>query len=222
MASRKNSIRRERRVLPSGSRTVQPIRYEIDRVTMERYLRSRGLRDLALFRLGIYTGRRIADMLRLTVGDVAFITDRGKLKIRDRLILREGKTGKEADLLLHDKARGALSKYLRKERLPLSPSKGALLLEPLFISQRRTEGGELKNITRQRAGQILRNAARACGLEDRVGCHSLRKTFGHMLHGRGIPLTVIGEALNHSNPATTRRYIGLQRDDVDDAITALS
>jgi len=175
---------------------------------------------VALWRLGIYTGRRISDLLRLKVGDVAVITTRGELSIRLRLQVREAKTGKRADLTLHQKARVAVSKYLR-ERMKKAPSKGALLLEPLFASKRPTADGRLKPITRQRAGQILREAARAVGIEDRIACHSLRKTFGHMLHGLGEPLTLIGEALGHSNPSTTRRYIGLQRDDVDNAITAL-
>lgn len=219
MSSKKNAPQKGR-VLPTGSRTVQPIRLGVDREAVERYLRSRSIRDYTLFRVGVYTGRRIGDLLALRVGDVAAITDRGALRIRDRLVLRESKTSKEADITLHGKARSALSKYL-KARVAGAPSKGALLLQPLFLSERRGKDGELRSITRQRAGQILRRAAKACGLDDRIGCHSMRKTFGYLLHGQGIPLTVIGSALNHSNPATTKRYIGLQRDDIDDAISAL-
>lgn len=205
---------------PCGSFAVEPVRFEIDRTAIERHLRKRSLRDVALWRLGIYTGRRIGDLLRLKVGDVALISGRGELTVKQRLEVRESKTGKRADLVIHQRARVSLQKYLR-HRLKDAPSKGGLLLQPLFASCRKSGDGEMKPISRQRAGQILREAARAAGVEDRIACHSLRKTFGHMLHGLGEPLTLIGEALGHSNPSTTRRYIGLQRDDVDNAITAL-
>ena len=205
----------------SGSNAVEPLRYQIDRDAFERYLRGKSLRDLALYRFGLYTGRRIGDILRTKVGDVARITDKGKLRIREALRLREEKTGKSITLELHKKLRYTLSKYLRIERVPRSPSLGALLLEPLFISRQKNQEGRFRPITRQRAGQLLRVAARACDLEYPVGCHSLRKTFGYLMHQHDVPLAVIGSALNHTDPAVTRRYIGLEADDVNNAISNL-
>lgn len=205
----------------SGSNAVEPIRYQTDRDAFERYLRGKSLRDLALYRFGFYTGRRIGDILRTKVGDVAKITDRGELRIRESLRIREEKTGKSIVLDLHKKLRYTLSKYLRVERAPRSPSLGALLLEPLFISRQKNQEGRSRPITRQRAGQLLRRAARACDLEYPVGCHSLRKTFGYLLHQHDVSLAVIGAALNHTDPAVTRRYIGLEADDVNNAISNL-
>ena len=85
----------------SGSNAVEPLRYQIDRDAFERYLRGKSLRDLALYRFGLYTGRRIGDILRTKVGDVARITDKGELRIREALRLREEKTGKSIMLELH-------------------------------------------------------------------------------------------------------------------------
>lgn len=71
---------------------VQPIREKKQIEAMKRQLRGNdsGLRDLCLFVLGINSGLRVSDLLKLTVGDVVD----GAGKVRDRITLREQKTGK--------------------------------------------------------------------------------------------------------------------------------
>jgi integrase len=140
--------------------------------------------------------------------------------IVERLKITEKKTGKFADMILHPSARRALSKYLRT-RLKEAPSMGALLNEPLFKSQKPRHSDNQYRITKQHAWRILSNAARACGLNYKIGTHSLRKTFGYRLYQKDVSIELIQKLLNHSSPAITLAYIGITQDDMDEAILGL-
>ena len=201
------------------NKTTQPIRSQSDRDALASYFWNHNLRDYALFIFGIYTGRRISDMIRLNVRDVAMIDRKSRFVIRERLGIQEKKTGKFSDILIHPSARRALSKYLRR-RLKKSESKGALLNEPLFKSQKARQSGEYR-ITERQAGRVLNLAARHCGLNYKIGTHSLRKTFGYVMYKNGNSIELIQKMLNHSSPEITLAYIGITRDDMDEAILSM-
>lgn len=202
-----------------ANKTTQPIRSQSDRDAIASYFWNRNLRDYALFVFGIYTGRRIADLVRLDVRDVAYIDRKSRFCIVDRLKIQEKKTGKHIDLILHPSARRALGKYLKRRRKE-APSMGAVLNEPLFRSQKARGDGQHR-ITQQHAWRILSSAARACGLNYKIGTHSLRKTFGYQLYRAGVDIELIQRLLNHSSPAITLSYIGITQDDMDEAILSL-
>ena len=71
------------------NKTTQPIRSIQDLNDMSSYLYRRSLRDWALFSFGIYTGRRISDIVSLKVRDVAFIDRRGRLRIKNDFQIQE-------------------------------------------------------------------------------------------------------------------------------------
>lgn len=144
------------------SRTVQPIRSQSDRNAIDSYLMNKNPRDRVMFALGIYTGRRISDLVRLDIRDVAYIDRKGRLCICERLVIQERKTGKFADQLIHPKLRRILSKYLRYRR-KYSETLGALLNEPLLKSRQVSRNGQ-RRITRRHALRVLSNAAHECGL----------------------------------------------------------
>jgi len=50
--------------------------------------------------------------------------------------------------------------------------------------------------------KIVKKAAAAVGVKDRIGCHSLRKSFS-------------AKMFNHSNQVITKRYLGINQDDID-------
>ena len=83
------------------NKTTQPIRSQSDREAISGYFWRRNLRDYALFVFGIYTGRRIVDLVRLNVRDVAYIDKKCRFCIVERLKILEKKRGKFIDLLLH-------------------------------------------------------------------------------------------------------------------------
>ena len=202
------------------NRTTQPIRSQADRDAMASYFWNKNLRDYALFIFGIYTGRRISDLVKLNVNDVAYINRRGQFCINERLRIQEKKTGKFIDLAIHSRARRALGKYL-KQRRKKSESLGAILNEPLFKSRQARKNDGQHRITRRHARRILTRAAEACNLSYKIGTHSLRKTFGYMLYQSNTSIELIQKLLNHSSPAITLAYIGITQDDMDDAVLSL-
>ena len=58
------------------------------------------------------------------------------------------------------------------------------------------------------------------GLED-VRIHDLRRTVGSWMAQAGVPIRVIGEVLNHSDPRTTEIYARLARDQASEALDSL-
>lgn len=200
------------------NKTTQPIRSQSDRDKISAYLLRKNVRDYALFMLGIFTGRRISDLVALDVCDVAYIDKRGRFTIKTRLQIREHKTGKYSDLILHPAARRALSKYLHKRKR--DSTWAYLLREPLFKSQKRRVTGELR-ITKHYVWWILKSAAQACEINYKIGTHTLRKTFGYMLYRSGTNIEVIQKAFNHSSPVITLAYIGITQDDLDEAILSM-
>lgn len=202
------------------NKTTQPIRSQSDRDALASYFWNRNLRDYAFFYFGIATGRRISDLVRFYVRDVAFINKKGHLRVVERFEIQEKKTGKFVNLILNPVARRALSKYLR-QRLKKSPSMGALLNEPLFKSRKRGRDGQYR-VREQQAWRVLNNAARDCGLNYKIGTHSLRKTFGYILYQSGQSIELIQKFLNHSSPAITLAYIGITQDDMDEAILSMN
>lgn len=185
---------------------VQPIRDEKKIEAMKKVLRSNNLRDYCLFTLGINSGLRISDLLKLKVADV--IDSKGK--IRDRISIKEQKTGKNKDFPFGNTTKKALTEYL-DSRESINHS------EALFPSRK---GGT--PITRQQAYRILNEAARTVGIEDQIGTHTLRKTFGYHAYKQGADITRIQYLLNHSAPSVTLRYIGITQEELDNVYLTLN
>ena len=177
--------------------SVDPIRDEQKIQTMKSYLKGKNLRDHALFVVGINIALRITDLLVLTWGDV--VDENGKFK---EIRLLEGKTKKER--------RRALEELL--ESLD-----GYSMDDYLFQSR---EGAQ-KPLSRQQALNILKNAAIAVGIKDNVGTHSLRKTWGYHAWKKGFNPAIIMETLNHSDLTVTKRYLGIQQDDINNLYGSL-
>ena len=179
---------------------VQPIRSLKQIEAMKKYLRAgpNGLRNNLLFTLGINSGLRISDLLELKLKDI--VDEKGKPVTRIKL--RESKTKKAKDFPLGKTSQKAIAEYIAAID-NLDPE------QQVFLSKK---GGR---ITRVRAWQILSDAARAVGIKDSIGTHTLRKTFGYHAYKQGADITRIQALLNHSSPAVTLRYIGITQDELD-------
>lgn len=186
---------------------VQPIR-EISQIdAIKKALldkRPYGLRDHLLFVLGINSALRISDLLGLKIKDV--VDSKGN--ITGYITLREKKTNKAKVFPLNNNAARALKMYLQS----IKP-------EPCEFLFRSKKGGAL---TRQQAWYILNEAAAMCGIVDKIGTHTLRKTFGYHAFKNGIGIECLQTILNHSSPGTTLRYIGITQDDVDSVYMGLN
>ncbi len=171
---------------------VEPIRSKQQIDAMKSYLKEQNLRDFLLFVLGINSGLRISDLLLLKISDV---------KIKDRVVIREKKTGKIKDFPLSDTCKKTINEYLaniNSER------------KWLFKSNK----GD-RPITRIQAYRIINQAAHAVGIKDAIGTHTLRKTFGYWAYKSGADVTRIQKLLNHSAPSVTLAYIGITKDELD-------
>lgn len=177
---------------------VEPIRDKSQIQGMKNYLKEQNIRDYLLFTLGINSGLRISDLLKLTVKDVT----------KDRISIREKKTGKAKDFPLSKTCKKAINEYLKETGL----SEGTL-----FPSRK---GG--RPLSRIQAYRILNDAAKHIGITEAVGTHTLRKTFGYHAFQNGVDITRIQKLLNHSAPSITLAYIGITKEELDEVYITLN
>lgn len=182
---------------------VQPIRNLKQIETIKKLLKSQNLRDYCLFVLGINSGLRISDLLKLKISDVI-----EKNKVKDRIRLREIKTGKYKDFPLSDNTKSAIKEYLKTRDYKEN--------EPLFLS-RKNKGFLMRN----QAYKIINDVAKSVGIKEKIGTHTLRKTFGYHAYNNGYDIALIQKLFNHSSPSVTLRYIGITQDEMDDVYLSL-
>lgn len=169
---------------------VQPLRTseEIDNMREALARTQAADRNLLLFNIGINTGLRIGDIVRLRIEEV---------KGRSSVIIQEGKTEKPRDVYL-----GAVMADIA-DYLADRPSKGWL-----FPSRK----GD-RHISTTQAYRIIAGAGEACGY-DYVGTHTLRKTFGYHFYKRTKDIGQLMEIFNHADQSITKRYLGIRDDEI--------
>jgi integrase len=172
---------------------VQPIRSLDGIEAMKEYLKRHNYRDYMMFVLGCNTALRVSDLLALRVEDV---------RDKQYITIHEKKTGKVRRFKLPESVRADLVKYCG----------GAPLNAPLFPSRK----GD-RPISTVQAWRIIDAAATACGLEE-VGTHSMRKSFAYHAYQRTHDVAVVQKTLNHSSPSITKRYLGIEDDEVERAL----
>jgi len=179
---------------------VQPIRDLKTIQAIKGNLKRRNPRDFLLFTLGINTGLRISDLLKLKVEDVKDQTG----NVREYLDLNEKKTKKQRLIYLNDEAKNALEYFFEKT--------GIYDLERyLFISDKTKIN---KPISRVRAWQLIQAWCKEAGIKTRIGTHTLRKTLGYQMRMAGVAIELIQEVLGHQSISMTKRYLGITDDEV--------
>ncbi|WP_158737344.1 tyrosine-type recombinase/integrase [Alteribacillus sp. YIM 98480] len=171
---------------------VKPIK-ELEVIfLMKRELKQQSSRNYLLFVMGINTGLRISEILALSIKDVY----QSNGEPVDFLKL------KREDVYLNAQVRRALRWFVKKH--PFSNPESYL-----FLSSR----GETA-ISRQQAYRIINQAAENVGLAEKIGPHTLRKTFGYHAYKMGIAVSLIQRRFCHHTPAETLRYIGINKEQV--------
>lgn len=154
------------------------------------------LRDVALLELLYSTGGRVSEIIGINLNDVAKIVSDDAVIHTIKL---RGKGGKERIVPIGSFAIAALDNYLVRLR-PTLADKVLRDSGALFLNSR---GGR---ISRQSAWKIVCEAAKACGLENKVSPHVFRHSYAtHLLDG-GADIRVVQELLGHSSVTTTQIY----------------
>ncbi|MFW6016966.1 MAG: site-specific integrase [bacterium] len=169
---------------------VEPIRDIDDIKKMKNILLKQNYRDYLLFSLGINTGFRISDILKLKVGDV---------KDQTHIEIKEEKTEKTKRQYIN-----SIKKDIDKYIVDMEDH------EYLFQSRK----GNNKPISRVQAYRVLKKAADKLKIE-KVGTHTLRKTFGYHHYQRNKDVAILQKLFNHSSPSITLEYIGISQDEQD-------
>ena len=72
-----------------------------------------------------------------------------------------------------------------------------------------------KSITIQAVNNMIKKWTRAINLDGNHGAHTLRKTWGYMQRTKyGVGFEIICKRFNHSSPAVTMRYLGIEDKEV--------
>ncbi|EPH86705.1 hypothetical protein IGL14_002630 [Enterococcus sp. DIV1938] len=156
-------------------KTVEPIKNKRALNKMKKSLRKGkyGDRNVLLFSIGINTAYRISDLRKLKLSDVLEREkEEIKVKVKERLSLIEQKTGKYNSVILSDRLKTDIEKYV-KTNFSHYLSKGELE-HYLFPSGK----GKDQPMNRQTLWSILNKAAKENNIPN-VGSHSMRKTFGY-------------------------------------------
>lgn len=176
-------------------------------------------RDRLLFLLGVHSGFRIHELLSARVCDV-WTENRPATELTIARRQLKGGTSARARRVrsrttpLHPSVQAAIRVYVQ-ERFGASPVRAD---EFLFKSRK----GPNMAITPRHAWRIIKAAARAAGFPDRVGTHSMRKTFARAIYDRsGHDLILTQRALDHRSVMTTSRYLESTADDVASAILGI-
>ncbi len=181
-----------------GSTTkVEPIR-RLEDIKAIKKLLADNPRDLLLFTMGVNNGLRIGDLLQLRVKDVQH------LQPGEVVSVKEQKTGKPNVLLINKTTHKVLQDYL----LAAKPEPDAYLFE-----SRKTKG---KPLTVSAANRLIKGWCSQINLRGNYGTHTLRKTFGYVQRVHyGIGFELLCKRFNHSSPAVTMRYLGIEDKEVN-------
>lgn len=188
-------------------KVVQPIRdldtlqkcYEIAREHDKSRLTGEVSWELILL-IGFNTSLRVSDFRRFKVQDL-----RGK----DYAMIQAKKTGKEARILINPQARREINRLLAGRKAD----------EYIFQSrQKDAVTHKFRPISRQRCYQIINHIAREAGIQDRIGCHTLRKTFGYHYYKMTGDVVSLQRILCHSYQRETLVYIGVVQENIDESL----
>ena len=184
------------RLLDAVGRTGPASADDVGPDDIARTARTGGLRDRALLELLYAAGLRISEALRLDAEDLSF--DGGFVRVI-------GKGDRERLVPVGDVALAWLRGYLDEVRpewlakAHVEPVRGG----PVFLTPRG------RRLARQQAWTIVRRAAEAAGLAERVSPHTFRHSFAtHLLEG-GADLRIVQELLGHATISTTQLYTHL-------------
>jgi integrase/recombinase XerD len=148
-------------------------------------------RDYAILHILGYGGLRVGELCHVLLEDVEF--DRNILHVRS------GKGDKDREVVLEDRTRTVVERYLADRAL------------------RGIESVRLFPVTPVTVERMVRRRAREAGIVQRVTPHTLRHTLATALLRRGCDIRYIQKLLGHASVATTQIYTHVDTQALRDA-----
>ena len=180
---------------------VDPIRNMKDINAIKKLL-SDNPRDLLLFTMGINSGIRCGDLLKLKISDVL------DCQINGNITIVESKTQKINYIYINKSIYSAIQNYLNSLD-NINPN------HYLFKSRK----GRNYPISIFYCGLLVKKWASAINLKGNFGAHTLRKSFACLQRLKyNVPIEVISKRLNHATPSVTRRYVGIIESEVEEIL----
>lgn len=181
--------------------TVDAVKTQEQRTQVEAQLREAGQVYFDIWKLGLNTALRISDLLALTMADV-----KGLDADEPILELEEQKTGKHRRIVIN---RPALQ--VMQRRLADNP-KHKYLFQSESVKLAR---GKKQPINRRSVARVFEKVGKRVAPKVQLSTHSMRKTRGFAMYEAGKSIESICKVLNHSSPAVTMAYIGIDQRDID-------
>lgn len=156
--------------------------------------------DFSLYvALACFWGLRVSDLLRLTWGDILE---------KDQITLIEKKTGKKREIAINTKLRQHIHDCFDK----LSPKSIDSVIFSFTVQYLNRFLKKIKNDYKLKIGNI--------------SSHTFRKSFGRKIYETSdnseFALIKLSEVFNHSNPAITRRYLGIKQEEIKEIYSSLT
>ena len=183
----------------SRKRPSKPIKSKEKVLDIQDYLKYKNERDYILFLIGVTTGYRAGDLVKLKVRDIKEALKRGEFTIYEgKKMNSKEKNRKPRSVELLPKVAKILKEYIRDKRD----------YEYMFQSRK----GNNQPIGVQAVSNILKNAAEYFGLYN-ISAHSMRKTYAYKIYiDSGCDIVAVKELLGHRSIEETKAYIGLDRE----------
>jgi site-specific recombinase XerD len=146
----------------------------------------KGKRDIAIFKLMLRCGLRVEEVSNLSLGDI-------DLK-RRRILVQQGKGGKDRVVYISDDAHDALVAYLK--------IRSHYRVKKVFLVEKGNYKGQ--PISVRGIQKRIEYYAKKTGLK--VSCHRLRHTMATQLLNAEAEVETIQDLLGHNWITTTQRY----------------
>ena len=163
-------------------------------------------RDLAISKIFLYCGLRIAELVGLNKDDINY---------EDQSIKFFGKGRKERYVPLHQEAIEAVKSYILDRNRVTPNDRDAE--KALFLSNR---GNRISARTVQK---MVKKYAKKAGLKraNKITPHKLRHSFATMVYKNTKDLRIVQQLLGHSDISTTQIYTHTDKEQRKDAIEQL-
>lgn len=183
-------------------RPAKPITTAEKVLDIQDYLRYKNERDYVLFLLGVTTGYRAGDLVKLKVRDVRESLRRGEFTIY------EGKKMNSKNIKQRNRKPRTVEIRPKVAKLLKDYIKDKKDYEYVFQSRK----GINQHIGVQAVSNILKEAGEYFRLYD-ITAHSMRKTYAYKIYLESDKdIVAVKELLGHRSIEETKRYIGLDKE----------